>query len=211
MATKTKIIFANQYITPDDHSNTSDHPPIVIQNKKELHTEMVPRTAWGSNVRDHVKPSDWDKIKEWCYKRSGYHCEICGSNGKLQGRKHRVEAHEIWHYDDTNLVQTLIGLIALCPSCHKSKHYGRAISVGDDKFVRKHIKAINEHWTWKQVFDHCAKAITKWQERSMHNYTLNMNYLKEEFGLDIPIHRDHVEITQEHIDSIKAMDKYKSF
>ena len=58
--------------------------------------------------------------------------------------KQRAESiglrHEIWHYDDENFVQTLIGLIALCPSCHKSKHYGRAINVGDDKFVRKHLK-----------------------------------------------------------------------
>ena len=38
-----------------------------------------------------------------------------------------------------------------------------------------------------------------------------MDYLKSEFGLDVEIHRQHVEITDEHIESIKAMDKYKSF
>lgn len=212
MATKkSQIKFASEYITPDGHSNTSGHPPLDTHRRKELHTEMVPMTAWGSNVRDHVRQSEWDKIKEWCYKRAGYHCEVCGQNGKLQGRAHRVEAHEIWHYDDNNRIQTLLGLIALCPSCHKSKHYGRAISVGDDKFVRKHIKSINAHWTWKQVFDHCRDAISKWQERSMHNYTLNMDYLKKEFGLDVPIHREKVEITSEHIESIKKMDNYKNF
>ena len=212
MATKkSQIKFASEYITPDGHSNTSSHPPIDTHRKKELHTEMVPMTAWGSNVRDHVRQSEWDKIKEWCYKRAGYHCEICGQNGKLQGRAHRVEAHEIWHYDDSNRIQTLLGLIALCPSCHKSKHYGRAISVGDDKFVRKHIKSINSHWSWKQVFDHCRDAITKWQERSMHNYTLNMDYLRKEFGLEVPIHREKVEITPEHIESIKKMDNHKNF
>lgn len=208
---KSLIRFKTEYIVPDGHTNTSDHPHQVRYKKPDLLTEMVPKTAWGSNVRDHVKASDWDKIKEWCYKRAGFNCEICGMHGKLQGRKHRVEAHEIWHYDDENRHQTLLGLIALCPSCHKSKHYGRAIAIGDDKFVRKHIKQINSHWTWKQVFDHCSEAISKWQERSKHNYKLNMDYLKEEFGIDVPIHRDVVELTDEDHEHIKDMDKYKNF
>lgn len=211
MATKSKLKFAKEYLTPDGYSNTSDHPACPAGVKMELLTEMVPKTAWGSNVRDHVKGSEWDKIKEWCYKRSNYNCEVCGQHGKLQGRRHRVEAHEIWHYDDVKLVQTLVGLIALCPSCHKSKHYGRAINVGDDKFVRQHLKKINKHWTWKNVFDHCKNAISLYQERSLKNYILNMDYLKSEFGLDVEIHRQHVEVTDEHIESIKAMDKYKSF
>lgn len=208
---KNQIKFKNEYIVPEGHSNTSDHDHCSAGTKMELLTEMVPKTAWGSNLRDHLKQSEWDKIKEWCYKRSNYNCEVCGMHGKLQGRKHRVEAHEIWHYDDENFVQTLIGLIALCPSCHKSKHYGRAINVGDDKFVRKHLKKINAHWTWKRVFDHCRDAISLYQKRSMHNYTLNMDYLKTEFGLDVPIHREKVEITEEHINEIKKMDNYKSF
>mgnify|MGYP002137055731 FL=1 len=135
MATKSKLKFAKEYLTPDGYSNTSDHPACPAGVKMELLTEMVPKTAWGSNVRDHVKGSEWDKIKEWCYKRSNYNCEVCGQHGKLQGRRHRVEAHEIWHYDDVKLVQTLVGLIALCPSCHKSKHYGRAINGVDRKSV----------------------------------------------------------------------------
>ncbi len=206
---KTSIVFKTLHDCPDGHTNTSDHHYLQM-TPKPLHTEMVPRLAWFSNVRDHVKQSDWDKIKEWCYRRAGYHCEVCGSNGKLQGRRHRVEAHEIWHYDDINKAQHLVGLISLCPNCHKAKHYGRAISLGEDKFVRKHLKEIN-NWTWKETFDHCKEAIEKWQERSVHNYTLNMDYLKEEFGLDVVIHRKPMELTEEILESIKHLDNYKDF
>ena len=61
---KSLIRFKTEYIVPDGHTNTSDHPHQVRHKKPDLLTEMVPKTAWGSNVRDHVKASDWDKIKD---------------------------------------------------------------------------------------------------------------------------------------------------
>ena len=160
---------------------------------KELHCELVPKTCWYSNMRDHLKQSQWDKIRRWCYERAGHVCEICGDSGKNQGRNHAVEAHEIWHYDDPTKTQTLKGLIALCPACHNVKHYGRAQIVGTDKSARFQLKKVNTHWSWKDVFAHCEAAINTYEERSNHNWTLNMDYLKAEFGLDIKIKREIIE------------------
>lgn len=210
MAKLPPISFRNPIADIDGLSNVSDHLPNPDHVVSELRCELVPKTCWFSNVRDHLKASQWGKVKEWCYKRAGYHCEICGSNGKLQGRKHRVEAHEIWHYDDEQRIQTLTGLIALCPACHKAKHYGRAISIGEDKSVRFHLKKINTHWIWRDVFAHCKHSITQWQERSFYNYKLNMDYLKHEFGLDVKIHREPIVLTDEDIEHIKSMDNYKN-
>ena len=89
---------------------------------KLLTIELVPSTCWFSNVRDHVSKSIWDKLRKATYRQSNYRCEICGDRGS----KHPVECHEIWHYDDDKYIQTLTGLTALCPDCHRVKHIGLA-------------------------------------------------------------------------------------
>lgn len=181
------------------------------KNKKELHCELVPKTCWYSNVRDHVKQSQWDKIRRDSYAKANYKCEICGGSGKDYGRKHDVECHEIWHWNDAEKIQTLIGLISLCPKCHEVKHYGRATILGNDKRARFWLKTINTHWEWRDVFKHVEQSIETYKERSKHNWILNMDFLKEHYDLDVEIHRQV--FTQEEIEDLnnsllhKAEDK----
>ncbi len=175
--------------------------------KQRLHVEMVPYTCWFSNVRDHATATQWSTIKEWCYKRAGYRCEVCDETGLHQGRKHNVEAHEIWDYNDETLTQTLIGLIALCPACHNVKHYGRSIHIGTDKSARMKLKEVNR-WSAVEVVAHCNEAIRNWQRRSLSHWTLNMDYLKTEFNLDVQIHRVNEPLTDEELAKIKAMDDH---
>jgi hypothetical protein len=82
---------------------------------KKLEVELIPKTCWWSSVRTMVKPSEWNKIRFISYEKANNICEICSDNGLNQGYKHPVECHEIWHYDDKNKIQKLIGLISLCP------------------------------------------------------------------------------------------------
>ena len=63
---------------------------------KLLTVKLVPSTCWFSNVRDHVAKSTWDKLRKTTYQQAHYQCEVCGGRGK----RHPVECHEIWHYDD---------------------------------------------------------------------------------------------------------------
>lgn len=176
----------------DQINNTStafSSPPNDWKNKI-LTCELVPKTCWYSNVRDHVKQSQWDKIRNWCYARADFRCEICGDTGINQGRKHRCEAHEIWDYNDEAKVQTLVGLISLCPRCHEVKHYGRATILGNDKRARNHLKRINTAWGWKDVFKHCEDAVKEYEKRSSHEWILNMDWLNETFNLNIKINRE---------------------
>ncbi len=105
----------------------------IAQTK--LTIELVPKTAWFSNVRDHVSPSEWLKLSRCIIEEAGYHCRICGS----QGKKHRVECHETWYYDDTVKLQKPTGLIALCPACHRVKHIGRTSMVGSVHYSIYHL------------------------------------------------------------------------
>ena len=69
--------------------------------------------------------TQWDRIRKQVYEDYNHKCGICGRDGRL-------EAHEIWEYDDTDFVQRLAGLIALCPLCHLVKHLGLPNTRGRD-------------------------------------------------------------------------------
>jgi 5-methylcytosine-specific restriction endonuclease McrA len=89
--------------------------------RKWLTIELVPKTSWCKNLRNELTQEDWDVLRKEAYRRAGYECEICGGRGE----KWPVECHERWEYDDAANVQSLSGLVALCPKCHRVKHIGR--------------------------------------------------------------------------------------
>ena len=144
----------------------------------KLTIELVPSSSWGNNLRSeaNLSKSQWDKLRKDSYKKANYLCEICGGKGS----KHPVECHEIWHYDDQTKTQTLRGLISLCPTCHKAKHLGRTLSVETPHTqtrVLKHLAQVNM-LTPQQTEDYVVKVFTQWNERSQHQWTLNLNWLK---------------------------------
>lgn len=105
----------------------------------KLTIEMVPSTCWFSNVRSHVSPFIWQKLKRITFKKTYDECEICGGTG----RNWPVECHEIWDYDDYTKTQTLKGLIALCPLCHAAKHYGLSKSKGREQEILNPLEKVN--------------------------------------------------------------------
>lgn len=108
-------------------------------NNLKLTIELVPSSSWCNNVRTKLKQSEWDKIRRKCYQESNYVCDICGG----KGRKHPVECHEIWNYNDKTRIQKLIGLTSLCPSCHEVKHIGLTTIKGREKQAIKHLMKVN--------------------------------------------------------------------
>ena len=111
--------------------------------KPKLTIELIPVGTWGSNLRSMMTQTQWDKLRKHCYAEAGHVCEICGDSGLNQGRKHAVEAHEIWTYDDANCVQTLERIHILCPRCHQVKHLGRTLKYGGGHKARAHIARVN--------------------------------------------------------------------
>lgn len=150
----------------------------------KLTIELVPQTCWFSNVRDHVSSATWDKLRRHTYRQAGYRCEICGGKGE----KHPVECHEIWHYDDAAKQQTLVGLIALCPSCHQVKHIGLATIKGKRQEATQHLANVN-HWSQEETEQYIDLAFQVWQERSLSEWTFDLSWLQENFGLDIKVKR----------------------
>jgi hypothetical protein len=144
----------------------------------KLAVELIPSTCHFSNVRTTVKPKEWDKIRFLSYEAADNKCEICKETGKEQGYKHNVECHEIWEYDDVNHIQTLVGLISLCPICHHVKHIGRSIKVGIFHECVKQLAKVNK-WTREQIDVHIGASFEQYHERSKHEWELDLSLLNE--------------------------------
>ena len=140
-----------------------------------LSVELVPKTCWFSNVRDHVTKIEWDNLRKASYERASNKCEICGGRGE----NHPVECHEIWEYDDEGFIQTLKGLISLCPSCHDVKHIGRAQQLGLGEIAKNHLSKVND-WTDEQTKQYLKLTKAIWLERSKHDWKLNIDWLENQ-------------------------------
>jgi hypothetical protein len=154
----------------------NDDTPEVAKPQPSYHLtiELVPASSWGANLRSVLPKRDWDILRKKTYRLAGHRCEICGGKGS----RHPVECHEVWDYDDEALVQTLVRLIALCPSCHEVKHFGLAEKRGKGPRAFGHMMRVNG-WRQDQAQGHLYQAFDKWQARSRHEWTLDLTWLIE--------------------------------
>jgi 5-methylcytosine-specific restriction endonuclease McrA len=163
------------YLARDQHLHlfkkwlpTFEHPVLYI--------DFVPESAWYKNLRSELTEEEWQTIKTFVYKRAGYKCEICGGKGD----KHPVEAHERWHYDDENFIQTLIGIDALCPSCHLSTHMGLANKIGKLEEAKLHMMKVNQ-WDRDALETHYHEKGELWEWRSKQKWKLDATWIIDLF------------------------------
>jgi hypothetical protein len=156
---------ANQLPRPPAAIETDEEGRVVLAPRTLLTVEMVPRTAWFTNLRSALSKEDWDRLRRLVYERAGNRCEICGGRGGA----HPVECHEVWEYDDRERVQRLAGLVALCPACHEAKHMGRASSVGRGGAARAHLARVNG-WSMADVELYLETEFEVWSRRSGHEW-----------------------------------------
>lgn len=139
----------------------------------KLTIELVPKTAWFSNVRSHVTATTWKKISTHFSSLSLQRCAICGG----AGRAHPVECHEVWHYNDVRHVQTLVNMTALCPSCHQVKHIGLAQVRGRGPQATQHLMKVNQ-WPMPIAQSYINNVFELWHQRSKFNWDIDLKYLE---------------------------------
>jgi hypothetical protein len=149
---------------------------------------------WGKNVRAVVSATTWANLR-WGYgatinlrgrleidfpeeileKRQEYpsylYCSIC--NDKRRG----LELHEEWSFDDDKKVQRLEEFLAICPRCHLAKHIGHAQLTGKFEEAMDHLALVNG-LSKKEAMEVVSEALSKWSERSQHDYQLDLSYLE---------------------------------
>lgn len=149
-----------------------------------LTVELVPRTSWYKNVRSHVSPEQWERLKKIVFRRAAHACEICGG----RGAKWPVECHEVFAYDDERYVQKLVRLVALCPACHEVKHIGLAGVRGRRREALAHLARVNG-WSVADAELYVEACMEMWHRRSCHEWQLELSYLKQ-YGVDESQHEN---------------------
>lgn len=140
--------------------------------RKLLYVDLVPSSAWYSNLRAELDPSEWKALQKHTFKRARYCCEICSGRGP----KWPVECHERWVFDEQSGVQRLAGLEALCPDCHESTHMGLAQVRGRKAQAMAHLQKING-WSHEQARDHVQKAAALYERLSERPWMLDASLL----------------------------------
>ena len=137
-----------------------------------LTIELVPKTAWGLNLRSVISAENWLFLRRSIYRRSNYRCEVCGGKGPT----HPVECHEKWLYHDELHIQRLTDIQALCPACHEVKHIGLAISRDRRSQALLHLVKVNR-WTRERANEYIEDAFRIWQERSLSAWELDLTWI----------------------------------
>ncbi len=154
---------------------------LPIENEFDyLFIDLIPHSAWFSNLRSELNKENWDIVRKFIYARANNRCEICGG----KGLNHPVEAHERWGWDTKNKIQVLIGIQALCPNCHEATHMGLAQIKGRYLEAKKHLKKIN-NWNEEKYLAHEQNSVDLWEDRNkIQNWKLNLVWLKKVFNKD---------------------------
>jgi len=157
---------------------------LLFGNRSPLQIEMVPKSAWGKNLRTSclaatsLKTCSWDRLRRIAYQRAGNKCEICSGRGP----KWPVECHEVWDYrllernGETVAVQRLDRLIALCPLCHSVKHMGFARVSGREREALEHLALVNG-WSTPKVQEHVSAMNALFEQRSKYQWSLDLGGL----------------------------------
>ena len=144
----------------------------------KLTFELVPEECWRANLRSFLSPAAWDIVRKDAYKRCGYKCSKCGAKGRL-------EAHEVWSYDDKKALQKLTDVTALCADCHKVVHISRTYLFGGGDEAEAHFKKVNG-CTQADFHAEMARVNEEYRRRNqVEGWTTDMTWLKEKYGLGL--------------------------
>ena len=155
-----------------ERARSQARPPASTSRRKLLYVDLVPSSAWYSNLRAELDPSEWKALQKHAFKRAGYCCEICSGKGP----KWPVECHERWAFDEATGIQRLAGLEALCPDCHEATHMGLAAVRGRADQAELHLRRVNG-WSAEQARDHVVAAFRLHKRLSSRPWMLDASLL----------------------------------
>ena len=161
-----------------------EHDQFYKPKTMKLEIELVPKSMHGMNVRSRVTLPEWQQVCKVVHREANQdmHCEICNESGLKQNFSHPVEVHEQWAFDSRTHVQKLVGMVSICPLCHKAKHYGLAQKQGFGEATRKQLMKVNGVIS-SELDDYIQHAFKTVRERGNHEWSLDLTYLnKNEFG-----------------------------
>jgi hypothetical protein len=153
-----------------------------------LPVELIPRALWGQSGSKLLSRADWDRVRHRVYALAEHRCEICGG----VGTRHPVEAAERWTYDDDALKQTLVGVTAMCPTCHLATTPGRAAWLAREQprsyadlpeLARDHLATVNG-WSLETTHAYLSWSFQVHALRSEYDgWTSDWTYFERTYGV----------------------------
>ena len=126
---------------------------------RKLNISLLPKGAWNNDLSKTLPKKDWDKIREWCYKKANHHCEICGT------QTDELDAHEVWDFNVQNKTQTLKDIIGICSKCHGVIHFKNSVRLGYGEQAKQHFIKVN-NCTELEFCSHLTKAVMNYEEQN---------------------------------------------
>ncbi len=141
--------------------------------KRKLSFQMVPGTSWYHNLRSLL--GNWPEISRYV-RRNGC-CGVCGR------KTDKLDAHEVWVYDDEKHLQKLDDIVPVCKSCHNTIHIGRAHAMGREEEAIGWYMKVNV-LSRAEAEDDLEEAAKVWEERSRHRWNIsNKQVIEKEMKL----------------------------
>lgn len=140
-----EIPIINNKINEEYKNELKNH--FELEGKKydnfKLKMVAIPRSLTKYNLYNILNMQDWNKIKYSIYEKYANKCFICQSANVI------LNCHEVWNYDDNELIQYLKECVSLCVLCHSVTHFTRALKDAKDgkydtKKFYEHFMKINE-------------------------------------------------------------------
>jgi hypothetical protein len=138
----------------------------------KLSIELVPKPAHFQNARAALRRAAWNRVKDATTERAGHTCEICGDDSRL-------EAHELWDWQElseTDGCQLLVRTLALCPWCHRAKHWGFTEGTEFIAGTRRHILRVNG-WSDAELDEHVRATWREWARLSKLVWAMDISVL----------------------------------
>lgn len=174
------------------------HPRLTI--------ELVPESQHRDNLRSMLSDTEWGYCKAYVRRMSQSRCEVCGGVGEqwpvecheqwqytYRGvrklllsnnvkpekslTKRLAQYMELPKEKQTvKAMQTLVGLIALCPTCHLATHYGHAQVVGKEGQARSQLMGVN-NWNRVELDRYLQKVFKRHVHNSHFTWELDVSWL----------------------------------
>ncbi len=166
-----------------------------------LTIELLPKGAWGNDFSRTLSKTDWDLLRNECYKRANHHCQICGYETD------DLDAHEVWDFDIKTRTQTLKNIIGICSKCHGVKHIRNSQRLGYGENAKQHFIEVN-NCNELEFASHLTKAQIDFEEKNkIYRWKIIAN-LEKFGGKNIEIKKVYIplidsEYTQDTLETLK--------
>lgn len=141
--------------------------------------QLIPSTAFGSNVRALVSNKEWKSIRLEVLAKQGNYCKFCNATPST------LDCHEIWSYTwktgETTGLQSLEDIYPLCKNCHGICHIGFWSLKGSVDHLERHMAKVRR-MSIPDVKAEIANAFVVHDQLSKLNWELSVlklsTYLK---------------------------------